>query len=446
MNDGKLKYEISMDYNASGGDKAKRHIESVKSGYLAFNQLLRGDVVGSIQSANRALGGFSYSLSRTLGLMAKIAGPLFAGFQTGKLLDSAFGISDKISASIVPAIKFNSELEKSLAQLRDLNKTKLDAITKEFSAFGETLKKAGDHAMALLELTNKTNLNKAPTEEAQYSAGQTSKIDIIKQLDQNRQDTANHMKEVEKEYMRRLDTANAWGERQSDVFKSSKPDGIVARHYREEKENRINSAKDLVPQILQLSNDLKLLDAQIEAAGSEISKASREMTQKSEQKEAAAFLGKAREEDQARRSRLVIESQRRYHEKYDPLSDEDKLKVTERNIGNWKKNLAGASSEKERLDFTEKLDAQLKERDQLKKRISDTSISRAEKIKAAQENISKASERSVGSSDLAGYFQRVSDVRAGRTPRDDAARQTADNTRIIAENTAFLKKSGALKI
>jgi DNA adenine methylase len=51
----------------------------------------------------------------------------------------------------------------------------------------------------------------------------------------------------------------------------------------------------------------------------------------------------------------------------------------------------------------------------------------------------------IGGSDLAGYFQRVSDMKHGRAPQDDAARQTADNTRIIAENTRALKDLGVVK-
>jgi hypothetical protein len=37
------------------------------------------------------------------------------------------------------------------------------------------------------------------------------------------------------------------------------------------------------------------------------------------------------------------------------------------------------------------------------------------------------------------------DVKKGRTPSDAAAQQTADNTRIIAENTAQLKQLGAVQ-
>jgi len=479
MNEGQLKYEIAMDYNASGGDQAKHHIESIKSGYLAFNQFLRGDVIGSIHSANRALQGFSTSLSATLGLVARFAGPLLAGFTTGKLLDSAFGISDKIAASIVPAIKLNTEMEKSLEQLRDLNKAKLDAVTKEFSTFGETVKKAADHTMALLQLTNQANLNKAPTPTAQYSVGQTGNIDVVKALVKTREQTADRLKTVEQEYLSRINHGRERLDRQIEAAPDVNNPGM-ARHYRIEKENYDKATKDLEPVIIDLSKSLELLDKQIEATGSEITKSSREMSQERDRKiressaemtqmEADGRTGAAESlsadprpmweklrdkytkpfETQTDDEKQVQVAKRKYD--YGQMDPKAQLAQTEREIEQTRRAAASKKINPEersalQRDYYERL---APERDRLKKEIAVPDLkaegTRADKIKAAQDNISTARKRQVSGASMGDVFSRMHDIQKGRTPQDAAAQQTAENTKIIAENTNLLRQLGVVK-
>jgi len=196
-------------------------------------------------------------------------------------------------------------------------------------------------------------------------------------------------------------------------------------------------------------------NAEIDKANTEAATAFQSRKNAQDKKNAADYLQNAQGEDDARKKRLVSESQYRYHSQYDSMSDEDKLKATNRNIETWRNSRAGATTEKDRQAATEGLIGQLQIRDELKKRIADAAgkmdekkkedlLSRADRIKSAQENISKANERRVGG-DLAGYFQRMADLRHGRDPKDDASRMTAENTRIIAENTKLLKDLGVVR-
>lgn len=128
---------------------------------------------------------------------------------------------------------------------------------------------------------------------------------------------------------------------------------------------------------------------------------------------------------------------------YDKLSPEDQLKATESNLKRLQaqKNAGGITPEVRR-DLIKQIDAEDRERTRLQGQITGD---RASRIKDAQTNLAMASERRVAGDDLAGYFQRVSDLSAGRVPRDDAAAQTAENTRIIAENTKALQDLGVAR-
>jgi hypothetical protein len=184
-----------------------------------------------------------------------------------------------------------------------------------------------------------------------------------------------------------------------------------------------------------------------------------ELQKKIKTTEASEWEGqndKENAEQDAKKKRLVAQSQYQYHSKFDGMSDEEKLKATEGNIATWRKNVAGATNEKDRLSATEGLIGQLQIHDELKKRITEAAgkmdeqkkgdaTTRADKIKAAQENISKVGERHVSGAGLGDVFSRMYDMKKGRTPSDSAAQQTAENTKIIAENTKLLRQLGVVQ-
>jgi hypothetical protein len=135
---------------------------------------------------------------------------------------------------------------------------------------------------------------------------------------------------------------------------------------------------------------------------------------------------------------------------YDKKTPKEQLAETETNIKTLQRQRnAGPMTPEMRLDNTKKLDELDRERTRLRAEIDAAQKKepddRATKIQAARDNIAGASRRQVGGEDLAGYFQRISDIRRGRAPQDDAAAQTAENTRIIAENTKALADLGVVK-
>jgi hypothetical protein len=70
---------------------------------------------------------------------------------------------------------------------------------------------------------------------------------------------------------------------------------------------------------------------------------------------------------------------------------------------------------------------------------------RQRSIAAARDAISSASARRVYGAGLEDYFERVQSKERGRTPRDDAARESLENLRTIAENTKALQALGVVR-
>jgi hypothetical protein len=370
-----------------------------------------------------------------------------------------------------------------MAKLREINKIKLDAVTKEFAGMGEAMKKASAHAMELINLTNQTNVAKAPTESAQYKASQSGKMDVLKQLDKNRGETSDKLKSAEREYIQRINKAGFYNERRELAAKNGTTPEL-AKAYRLQEEDYRKATKDLESTILSMKDSLEVLDKQIEQVGSDITRSSREMVEQADAKaaeedkkwsdqmtqiESEGKSGQKESFDQDPRpvwqkvkdkytqpyERLTDEqkenqmARRKYA--YSQMTPEQKLAQTDREIKETKtaassKKISPAEQSALIKDYYERL---APERSKLVTEIDGNKTkdasTRAEKIKDAQGNIAKARERQVGGSDLAGYFQRTSDLRHGRAPQDDAAKQTAENTRIIAENTAVLAGLGVVK-
>lgn len=132
---------------------------------------------------------------------------------------------------------------------------------------------------------------------------------------------------------------------------------------------------------------------------------------------------------------------------YDKKTPKEQLVDTEANIKTLQRQRnAGPMTPEMRLDNTKKLDEADRERTRLRSEIDaaqkkDTG-DRAAKIQAARDNITGASQRRVSGASIGDIFSRRSDLKGGRTPQDDAAIQTAENTRIIAENITILKELG----
>ena len=472
MNDGKLEYEIRLDYNGAGGSAALSHVGKIKSAYMGLSQLLRGDIMGALFSANNAMSGFGGSILATVGKLSVITGTFLTFFEAGKRLDSGFGLSDKIAAAFVPVNRFNTGVRESLLKLAELNATKLDAVTKELNNMGEAAQTASAHALNLLALTNQANAAKAGTPEEQYKQTQQGSVDTLKELEKKREGLSKAGSELENEYLRRNNMTEGWGKLRKDAVARKDPD--LSMYYRTEEDKSARSANDLIPAMLENKKALETLAKQMDVVGANMIKAGREMTEKKaadSEREKKATLDEAERSASEHRSSFsdyekMLEADRKAAAsavqaksdyEYDKMTPEQKLAVTQKKITEAQTAFSQEKDPSKRDDIkAEAYRTLLPERDRLKiqieaqankqlERVVDPTESRAANIQAARDNIAGSSRRQVGGDDLAGYFSRISDLRHGRTPKDDAAMQTVENTRIIAENTKVLAKLGVVK-
>lgn len=469
------KYE-AIDFSKMVRETQKGGGNSAVKALIADSAAATGGVnriTSSLFSMNAILSGNIRSIALMAGRGGLIAGTFLAAYDVGKrLAELTFGILDKLFA--LPGENAFEKYYQNAANAAQVamkqNQLAMDSFVKDANTTVDAINKA----LQRIE-SNNARRTSLETSDTKYKLA-AGTITPEREIDVTREGRIRNALEIKGESERSFRTVTKklgtgkmtldqaeydYSNIRSQAGGSNSP--AMADALKKSKDFRDKVKADYESTFKALDDQRQMLLEKIANADAEIQNANNDAAAQfetnirgNEQKAAAKSLAEGQGEDKARRERLVIESQRRYHERYDPLSDKDKLAVTERNIGNWKKNLAGASTEKERLDATQKLEEQVKEREQLKKRISDTGLkegkrmvadgaSRADKIKSSQENIAQARERKVGGSDLAGYFQRVSALRSGKTPQDDAAKQTADNTRIIAENTAALKELGVAK-
>lgn len=250
------------------------------------------------------------------------------------------------------------------------------------------------------------------------------------------------------EESRNLGKAKDEGAALTDQFAKS---NLSAKDYEARMQQRVN---DLVAE----ANREGLTALQRQTAQNEALKASLELLEAQKRVKSEADEADNKKQRAAEQMNRQLELNASTNEKIrdyrvSKMTPEKQLKVVESDIARDRKELnAGPLTPKRRAELVDNLIESDRKRGALRKEIEESSSkgkgdagSRAEKIKAAQENIAKARQRSVGGEDLAGYFQRVSDLRRGKAPQDNAAQQTAENTRIIAENTAALKEMGVAK-
>jgi hypothetical protein len=454
---------------ASGGNSAVKGVvndaAAMTTGVNKINTAL--------WSMNSILSGNLRALASMAGTGGVIVGAFTAAYQVGKkLADLAFGLLDKMAGapSVNNFVKFYQDCANAAQSAMKQNEITMDKFVSDASAAADGINKA-------IARIQKGNARRSGVEESaqkyQLARGAISPEEDINATMNRRTRDAQAMKDsaqgefskisghagkLQKQFNKAdLDYENI----RAQAGGAESPELTAALELAKDSRDKIKkqyeeTLKQLAAVRESLNDTVAEANAEIERAQNEAGAAFQARKNEREKQDSESRISSANSENEARKKRLVAESQYRYHAKYDGLSDQDKLRVTERNVSTWKGRVAGASTEKDRYDATEGLKAQLQIRDELKKRIAESSLtaagkqkedaaSRAERIKDAQGNISKARERQVGGSDLAGYFQRTSDLKHGRTPQDNAAKQTADNTRIIAENTSALKELGVVR-
>lgn len=459
---------VSATQKSGGNNAVKALITDSTAASGGINK-----ITSSLFSMNAILSGNIRSIALMAGKGGLIAGTFLAAYDIGKkLAELTFDLLDRMFA--LPGTNAFEKYYQNAANAAQVamkqNQMAMDSFVKDANNTAEAINKA----LQRIENNNarRTSVESSDT-KYKLAAGA---ITPEREIDVTREGRIRSALEVKGESERSFRTVTKklgegkmvldqaefdYSNIRSQASGSNSPamtDSLkISKDFRDKvKADYESTFKTLDNQRQMLLEKIANADAEIQNANNDAAAQFETNIRGNEQKAAAKSLADGQGEDKARRERLVIESQRRYHEKYDPLSDKDKLSVTERNIGNWKKNLSGASTEKERLDATQKLEEQLKERDQLKKRIADAGLkadekkgadgaARADKIKSAQDNIAQARQRNVGGAGIGDVFSRMYDIRKGGSPSDQAAKQTADNTRIIAENTALLKQLGVVQ-
>lgn len=136
----------------------------------------------------------------------------------------------------------------------------------------------------------------------------------------------------------------------NELIKASNEQGLDAL----EKQKRTNEATKATIELLQLQKRIE----------EDITKAAED---------------RARAEREARKGRLVEESQYKYHASYDQMTPEQQLSTTEANIKRWKKRVTEAGTEEEKAAATKGLIGQLQERDKLKVEITEKGQERQKK-------------------------------------------------------------------
>ena len=430
-------------------------------------------ITSSLFSMNAVLSGNIRSIALMAGRGGLIAGTFLAAYDVGKrLAELTFNLLDKMFA--LPGAnafeKYYQDAANAAQVAMKQNQMTMAGFVKDANAAAEAIGKA----LQKIE-TNNSRRTSVESSQTKYRMA-SGKMTPEQEIDVTREGRIRNALEVKGAAQSNFRTITQkagnlkmaydqsefdYSNIRSQASGSNSPAMMDALKRAKENRDKIKEEYEATFKTLDSVRETLLekianADAEIENANNDASAQFEAILKDSAQKAAAKSLADTQGEDKARRERLVIESQRKYHEQYDPLSDQDKLSVTERNIGKWKKNLSGATTEKERLDYTQKLEEQFKERDQLKKRIADGGLkanekngadgaARAEKIKSAQDNIAQARQRQISGAGLGDVFSRMYDTRNGRTPTDSAAQQTADNTRIIAENIVLLKQLGVVQ-
>jgi hypothetical protein len=135
---------------------------------------------------------------------------------------------------------------------------------------------------------------------------------------------------------------------------------------------------------------------------------------------------------------------------YDKMTPQQQLAKTEAELRNaQRQENAGPMTPEMRLENVKKIDELDRERTRLRAeiagKIETPADDRAARIQEARDNIAGASQRRISGSSIGDIFTRANDMRHGRSPTDSAALQTAQNTKIIADNITLLKELGAVQ-
>jgi hypothetical protein len=431
-------------------------------------------ITSALFSMNAVLSGNIKSIALMAGKGGLIVGTFLAAYEVGKrLAELTFGLLDKL-VSGMPGVnafqKYYQDAANAAQFAMRQNQITMTSFVRDANNAAEAINKS-------LQRIEKNNSRRTSVEKSdttyQRAAGNISaerEIDLTREgrvrnaldskgaaqrefrtVSKNAGNLKMAYDQAEYDYSNiRSQASGASSPEMGAALKSAKE---VRDKIRDEYESTMKTLEGVRQTLVDTVADA---DAEIERANNEAATQFEQITKANEQRDAAVKLSSEQEEGKAKRERLVIESQRRYHEQYDPLSDQDKLARTEKNIGSWKKNLSESTTEKDRLSATQRLEEQLQERDRLRQRIGEAAgrvpekkaeeaRTRADNIKSAQGNIAQARERSVSGAGIGDVFSRMYDIRKGRSPDDQAAQQTAENTRIIAENTALLKNLGVVK-
>jgi hypothetical protein len=109
--------------------------------------------------------------------------------------------------------------------------------------------------------------------------------------------------------------------------------------------------------------EAKILDLKTEILS--IQKEISDEEKKAAEAEAQRLMAQENAQNDARKSRLVEQSQYSYHSAYDKMTPEQQLATTEANIKRWQKRVAEAGTEEAKKGATDGLIGQLKERDRL---------------------------------------------------------------------------------
>jgi hypothetical protein len=455
---------VSQTQKSGGNNAVKSLIADSAAATGGVNK-----ITSALFGMNAILSGNIKSIALMAGRGGLITGTFLAAYEVGKrLAELTYGLLDKLVA--MPGDNGFVEYYKNSANAAQVfmrqNQIAMDKAVKDANNAADEIIKG----LARIEKTNSRRSSvESSTSKYKLAAGDITPEADLEVTRQGRIRAALEKKSfAERSFRTASQSAGSvklvadqaqfdYENIRSQAGGSESPEMLAAlknaKAVRDKTKEQFEAAMKTVVEIRQtLTDTVADANAEIENANNDAATQFESIQKSKASKSFSETQATDKEEGDARKARLVIESQRKYHEKYDPMSDQEKLGVTNRNIGKWKENLAGASTEKERLGATEKLEAQYQERDRLKKRITesaskgqDESTGRADRIKDATDNISKARQKQTGGASLGDAFSRMYDVKKGRTPSDAAAQQTADNTRIIAENTAQLKQLGAVQ-
>jgi hypothetical protein len=226
-----------------------------------------------------------------------------------------------------------------------------------------------------------------------------------------------------------------------EAYKKAKDNAeMVTKRYKELQDKIGRASEQAAKAYKDAQADVEDINSQAAIRVKEIRETAKKAADEQRTKE-AEFQGKAKSDEAA-----AMEKARDYMRSKE--SPEKQLEYIRTEMARNRAEMAGASGPVDPGTRAKLIERQLelaRRQDELTRSSSDKTSERGSAIASASERIREAGRLRVGGAGIGDVFTRLNDMRHGRSATDQAALETAESCRVIAENTKLLKEMGVVK-